>query len=992
MVCPAKRFFAGTAYFNKLDTAMNYRCTTFFFLVFFIIISIQPAYTSIHPDLLMSMNGLDDRGMIDVIIVVSGGIAPDRWREELKSLKSNTQRHALAMTRLQNAAVTAQASLIDYLDSLRNAGKASHIKSYWIMNAVKARLTTDEIYKISMRSDVLEIRSIPKVEPIAPVDDFPQISTDRHSAYAESKLVYVGADSAWKMGLTGRGRIVANYDISGVDGYHPALYNNWKGHDGDTMAAFYARDDTVMFPTAGYYHGTHTTGIMVGHDDITGDTVGIAPDARWIAAAVSNILDAYQWLADPDGNPNTTADVPDVINNSWGWTGDCLDWLWEAIDNTEAMGIVNIFSAGNEGGQSLSIRSPADRAVDSLNTFAVGAVHHVTGLITHFSSRGPSTCDSISIKPNIVAPGGEIRSCEPGGLYSVHGGTSMSAPHVAGAVAILRQYAPEATAEQIKNALLMGAAPTGEPYPNNAYGWGVLDVAGALQYLQDMLSPDLRMARFAYDTVNPGQEMTIHLSVTNHACDVDSVWMQFANDWPGLNVLTDSFYLGYIGYFDTVATDESVRIITDDTLFPGTVIRGTCHLHGARCYHKEVEFLIQSGFAPDSTYYTHQSENLRFTVSNFGQYGFGSGSIQPLGYGGFAYGDTSVNNLYEAALIFGRSPVHVSDGSTNPDDEFERDFRIGVGGEMVVSLPGQFADQETYSYFDDGYAANPIGVMIKQRTFSWNDFPDNHFVVLEYSFENQSGALLTDFYIGLYFDWMYYRWHDAYIEGHFSTGENLGYVFRNYTPTADSSWYRGVSVINFEGARSYRVFKRDIWNRHGFSDEAKFGFLSGGLVDTCLSAEFNQDIAHIIATGPFTLLPGESDTAVFTVIGANYLNHLRSSAIRARNKYFLATGLEDELAGTLPNQFYLAQNYPNPFNASTVIGYNLPYRTSVELSIYNILGRKVRTIVDEEKAAGLHTADWDGRDDSGLETASGLYFCRLKAGDCIQSEKMLLLK
>ncbi len=964
-------------------------------LVFFILLLSTitvPANASINPDLQSRLSRLDDNTMVDVIIGVAGGLTSDQLKEELKSVKSYSARHKLAMVRLHKTTTAAQSDILEYLDELQNEGKASNIKSYWIVNAVKARIIKSEIYELSQRSDVTEIRSVPVFEPILPIDDFPDKLGDTSTAGAEANLIYVGADSAWKMGLTGKGRIVANYDVSGVDGHHPALFNNWKGLDGDTMAAFYVRDDSVMFPTAGYYHGTHTTGIMVGHDDATGDTVGIAPDARWIATAASSALDAYQWLADPDGNPNTTADVPDVVNNSWGWTGDCMDWLWDMIDNTEALGIVNIFAAGNEGTASMTIRSPASRAVDSLTNFAVGAVHHVTGLITHFSSRGPSDCDSVSIKPNVVAPGGEIRSCEPGGTYSVHGGTSMSAPHVAGAVAILRQFAPEATVDQIKEALLLGATPTGDPYPNNAYGWGILNIPGALQYLGDRLSPDLRIASFDYDTTDPGGEVDVEISLTNYACDADSVWIEFNNIYPGLDILTDSVYIGHIGYFDTVAAPEYVHIATDDTLFPGTVIMGSYYLHGARFYDKKVEFQLHVGFYPDSTIYTHGSEVMRFTVSNYGQYGFGSGSINNRGYCGFMYDDTTTNNLYEAALVLGRSTDQVSDGLTGPDDEFEKDFRIGVGGEMAVSVPGQFADQETYSYFDDSFAENPIGVKISQRTYSWNNYPDNNFVVLEYAFKNQSSNILTNFYIGLYFDWMYYRWHDAYVEGHFSPGENMGYVFRDYTPTGDSSWYRGISVINFEGAKSYRVLKRDIWNRHGYPDADKFDFLSGGFVDTNQTAEINQDLAHIIATGPFTLLPGEADTAIFAVIGADYINQLRSSAIRARNKYFLATGLDDDIASLLPDQLYLAQNYPNPFNASTVIEYVLPQREAVDLSIYNILGRKVRTMVDEEQSVGYHAVDWDGRDDSGRESSSGIYFYRIKAGNQSRSEKMLLLK
>jgi hypothetical protein len=86
------------------------------------------------------------------------------------------------------------------------------------------------------------------------------------------------------------------------------------------------------------------------------------------------------------------------------------------------------------------------------------------------------------------------------------------------------------------------------------------------------------------------------------------------------------------------------------------------------------------------------------------------------------------------------------------------------------------------------------------------------------------------------------------------------------------------------------------------------------------------------------------------------------------------------------------QNYPNPFNVVTSIKFTLPDAARVTLNIYNILGQKVTTLVDEEKSSGTHTVFWDGRDKSGVEVASGIYFYQLKAGDYKELKKMLLIK
>jgi len=90
---------------------------------------------------------------------------------------------------------------------------------------------------------------------------------------------------------------------------------------------------------------------------------------------------------------------------------------------------------------------------------------------------------------------------------------------------------------------------------------------------------------------------------------------------------------------------------------------------------------------------------------------------------------------------------------------------------------------------------------------------------------------------------------------------------------------------------------------------------------------------------------------------------------------------------TIPSSFTLAQNYPNPFNPSTTIKYELPERALVTLTVYNVLGQNVVTLVSEEKEPGVHQVQFDG---TGF--ASGLYFYRLKAGGFVETRKLVLLR
>ncbi len=107
-----------------------------------------------------------------------------------------------------------------------------------------------------------------------------------------------------------------------------------------------------------------------------------------------------------------------------------------------------------------------------------------------------------------------------------------------------------------------------------------------------------------------------------------------------------------------------------------------------------------------------------------------------------------------------------------------------------------------------------------------------------------------------------------------------------------------------------------------------------------------------------------------------------------------ATGATASLSlQTRPTAFFLADNFPNPFNPTTTIQYALPQAVDVELTVYNMLGQPVRTLVAEYQRAGRYAMEWDATDDSGQRMAAGLYFYRLQAGgEFVEVKKMLLLK
>jgi hypothetical protein len=204
------------------------------------------------------------------------------------------------------------------------------------------------------------------------------------------------------------------------------------------------------------------------------------------AAFDADVIAAFQWFSDPDGNPLTLDDVPDVVQNSWGvnegFSGyfDCDSRWWAAIDNCEAAGVVVTWSAGNEGPGGTSLRSPAD-ALPRPTTRSGGAtIYSPPFTIADFESRTVGCGGPYAMKPEISAPGVDVYSAQPGGGYQLLSGTSMAGPHVAGVVALMRAANPDVDVETVKQILMDTAVDLGTPGEDNTYGHGFLNAYDAV--------------------------------------------------------------------------------------------------------------------------------------------------------------------------------------------------------------------------------------------------------------------------------------------------------------------------------------------------------------------------------------------------------------------------------------------------------------------------------------------------------------------------------
>ncbi len=430
----------------------------FHLIISIILLSTQLAIANtVDPSLNNIIQNANTDDMVPIIIHLSDKVKA----EEIKD-KAKTEGRKGIIKSLKNKAEKTQGRLRSFL--ITRGGK--NIKPFWIINSIAAEVPVSLIEELK---SFVEIESISYDSVVVP----PPIASGT-SVNPLWNISRIRAPELWHAGFKGQGIVVANMD-TGVDLNHPELQNKWRGGMNSWFDPY--NEHPLPFDSTG--HGTATMGIMVGGDRSEYAT-GVAPDAQWIAVKIFNdagqarfstIHEGFQWILDPDNNPDTD-DAPDVLNNSWALNApnQCITEFRDDILALKESNIFVVFAGGNYNPPPPSSVSPANNQ----GVLSVGAIDEENN-IANFSSRGPSACDN-GIFPSVVAPGVNIYTADLYSSYGTFSGTSFAAPHVAGAAALLFQALPWLSVYELESGLLNSAVDLGPAGPDNSYGHGLIDI------------------------------------------------------------------------------------------------------------------------------------------------------------------------------------------------------------------------------------------------------------------------------------------------------------------------------------------------------------------------------------------------------------------------------------------------------------------------------------------------------------------------------------
>lgn len=494
----------------------------------------------ITPGLAELLENASSEQLIPVSIVLTDQMTGDRLRQQVAGVRDSRERRRLVTRALKQHAANSQRHLRELFEPLQAVGRARRLTYLWIGNVIGGELRPEEIRRIAQASEVQRInwdppRDIRLSQSLAPTSNASgfgehagSVPWERSSRglpalqTAESGVdeVVCGvqkiqAPRVWnELGITGTGVVVALLD-DGLCWTHPdiaqqiwvnpgedrngngvvmdaadvnGIDDDGNGFIDDLIGWDMVGNDRTPADDGGAGHGAHCGGIVAG-DGTSGSQAGVAHNAKlMIVRAISadgtemDVWTSMQYAADNGA---------DVASMSIGFlpvtNPDRAQWR-VVTDNLIDAGTIVVIGAGNEGAgaEPFNLRTPGD-VPRAITVGATDCADNIAG----FSSRGPTTwADVIEyqdypyppglIKPDVVAPGDNIKSHNACAGYRLESGTSMATPHVAGTVALMKSANPGLTHDEVKEILQATAVDLGTAGKDNVFGAGRVDAYQAV--------------------------------------------------------------------------------------------------------------------------------------------------------------------------------------------------------------------------------------------------------------------------------------------------------------------------------------------------------------------------------------------------------------------------------------------------------------------------------------------------------------------------------
>lgn len=805
--------------------------------------------------------------------------------------------------------------------------------------------------------------------------------------YAISKIQ---AENAWGVNTTtarGDTNVVIGITDTGTEPTHPDLMANIKhnysdpidggDNDGDGYTDNFSGWDLGMNdndPTwQGNEHGVHVCGIA---DATTNNGIGVAGvgfNCKFLPVKIADntgaLIKAYE------GIQYAAAHGCAVINCSWGGSAAGQfqqDVVTYATINKNALVVA---AAGNDG---------------MFTDFYPASLEYVVSVANTDNADVAAGSTNYGYSIDVCAPGESIYNTFSGGSYMSLSGTSMASPCAAGAAAIIKSFYPSYNALQLGEQLKVtcdNIYPVNSATYTNKLGKGRVNLFNALTVnsspsivMHDRVITDGNDNTFiANDTLLIAGNYTNYLAP---ASNVTATLAVIGATGANVTIVDGTTTLGPMGTMAVTNNNaDPFRVRIKPTAPLNTLITfRVTYADAATSYSATQYFTVMVNV----DYINIAINDVATSISSTGRIGYrADGQSGGLGFNYMGGGTL----LYEAGLMIGTSGTQVSNvvrGVTAGASDV--DFQTSVTSHRVV--PDVFSEFDVDGTINDAPAATgSLPVTVHHKAFAWTTPGNRKYVIVEYMIKNTGSGTLNNLFAGIFADWDIDAATFGSNKASFDATNKMGYAY--YSGAAGK--YAGIKLLTTSaGVNHYAIDNVsggaggvDL-NGGGFDISEKYATLSTPRTDAGVAGA-GADICEVVSSGPYTIAAGDSVRVAFALIAGDSLLDLQTSAMNAQTMYdaMYPTGV-NELTANDVNGF---ETYPNPATGSSQITIQMGSNAWVDLKLYDVFGREVKSVLSERLAAGNHSLTVDV---SGLE--SGIYYYHLNIGGKKYTHKLMLVK
>jgi hypothetical protein len=627
------------------------------------------------------------------------------------------------------------------------------------------------------------------------------------------------------------------------------------------------------------------------------------------------------------------------------------------MDYAAQMGSLIVASAGNEGG------SIPDYPASYRNVLSVASV---------LGNDQRASFSNFNTSVGISAPGKDIISTMPldqvPSGYGVEMGTSMSAPIVSGAAALVATKYPDLSPQQLAAVLRAGADDIDSLNPDFQYqlGSGRLNIQRALTEGPNAVAArviDYQVIEERPDSlIEPGEPIEIHISIENLLSPSATLRAELMTSDTLAQMITPFQTFGPMGTLEIRQSSPGIfRFIAPNTRMIDYPLPLRIILRNG----DRVVAVQSIDLSVNPNYATTDHNRIAATFTGYGRIGYNDSPNNQQGVGYKI--DSSGSLLSEGGLLVGVAPDRLFDVVRSVDAD--RSYGLHTLEPYRVAFSASDNAEIGTARFTDSATGSPskrIQTEIRLTTRELNGQDQANQVMLLYRISNTGLTPLDNLFCALYLDW------DIGPAGSndqvaLDPEFRLGYV-RNVK--SDTLPYTGAMLLSEQPMNFTALDNNAPPLKDGFTLGEKWNAISGGLQREKSAA---GDCSMIIGAGPISLAPGADTVVAFSLMAGRNLDELRRSAGRAQALY-RQMGETPGGPVALPKDLALFVTGPNPFNDRTTVQFQMPKAGFATLDVYNSVGKRVTELASGNYTKGVYTVEFHPDAE-----ASGAYFVRLAA-------------